>query len=571
MKRTIAIDDCGKGLNADLLPAELELGYWTSNTNLFIARNGFAEKWEGAVSLAGGSLITPYWFVPTDSGAGVVTAGVAVQYLAHPTTVTDITRYRKSETISTLVRLGANSAQVNTAAAHGLTTGDVITLFGATESGYNEVGASITVSDTDTFTYTTTNTIAANATVVGEYIVTSSSATSNFSSATEWSGGFKGGVLFMNHATDGLHYWDGNTSNNLRRFGFTTYKADLMVLFKDYLIQFAPTINGTKYRNRVVWSAAFESGSLPTTFESASSNDAGFSDIGEDATIIAAAELGDVLYIYTQSSMWAMRYIGGEFVFSFQKIDDVGATSRNAVGVFPGGQVFVTPGLDIRLHNGGASRSISNGKINSKIRTDFGGARFACVSLNPTPNEMCVAFGIAECIYEEMYVYSLPTGAWSFVNYPSSSPVTYMAPGMFPYSVSVTSFFSTLIYGKTGDIGGAFVSGTDGRFFGGSALTGTLERIGLHWGIRDRNKTIHRTRWNIDGTATNTATISHGAAATADATPTYASSVTYTIGTTDYCSQRSLSGRFNAIKLVSAAYPLKIRSIDVELTTEGTR
>ena len=46
MKRTIAIEDCGKGLNADLLPAELELGVW-SNVKNFRVRNGFMEKWEG--------------------------------------------------------------------------------------------------------------------------------------------------------------------------------------------------------------------------------------------------------------------------------------------------------------------------------------------------------------------------------------------------------------------------------------------------------------------------------------------------------------------------------------------
>ena len=108
--------------------------------------------------------------------------------------------------------------------------------------------------------------------------------------------------------------------------------------------------------------------------------------------------------------------------------------------------------------------------------------------------------------------------------------------------------------------------------FGSNVLTSTLERTGLHFDDRDQFKTLHRSRWNIDGTAGNTATISHGSSKTADGTVTYATGATYTIGTTDYVDARATAGRFCAIKLVTtAAAPFSVRSADLDVTAGGKR
>lgn len=586
MKRTIAIEDCGKGLNADLLPAELELGVWSNVTN-FRVRNGFMEKWEGDYTVLNSAIVSPcffYSYKDADSLIFIHNSGTAVHRKWATTTSTTITRYRKSETISTLNRLGANSAEVTTSAVHGLTTGDVVTVFGATESGYNEVGASITVTSTTKFTYTTTNAIAANATVVGEYVVTSSSATSAFSGTTAevYSGGDFNGVAILNDSAAGIHYWDGNTSNKFRRFGFLSYLADYCGFFRDYIVQLQPTMSGTKYPYRVLWSSATEPGSIPSSFTSSTTNDAGFQDLAYAGPLITCLPLGDANYIYSRTAIVAMRYIGGEFVFSFQKTADVGAISPHAVCDVPGvGHVFVTPSLDVRVHQGGVTRSISEGFVRNAMQAAYGGSSSEydfLVRYNPQKNEVLItpsSFHLSASVY----VWDVETGKWSTFSVGATLYYSYMAPCVVPTDANYLSSGSGSYDAKAQNtivVGGllrlSFIHPQLGSgLVNGASLSGTLERIGLHWGIRDRNKTIHRTRWNIDGTATNTATISHGAAATADATPTYATGVTYTIGTTDYCSQRSLSGRFNALKLVTTAYPVKIRSIDVELTTEGTR
>jgi hypothetical protein len=75
-----------------------------------------------------------------------------------------------AQTISTITRGGTGNltATLTTAAAHGLITGNQVTITGATESNYNGTYI-ITVTGTTTFTYTMATAPSANATVVGTY------------------------------------------------------------------------------------------------------------------------------------------------------------------------------------------------------------------------------------------------------------------------------------------------------------------------------------------------------------------------------------------------------------------
>ena len=75
-----------------------------------------------------------------------------------------------AQTISTITRGGTGNltATLTTAAAHGLITGNQVTISGATESNYNGTYI-ITVTGATTFTYTMATAPSANATVVGTY------------------------------------------------------------------------------------------------------------------------------------------------------------------------------------------------------------------------------------------------------------------------------------------------------------------------------------------------------------------------------------------------------------------
>ena len=74
-----------------------------------------------------------------------------------------------AQTISSITKSGT-TATLTTASAHGLITGNRVTITGATAIDYNGVYV-ITVTGTTTFTYVMATTPAANATVVGSYTV----------------------------------------------------------------------------------------------------------------------------------------------------------------------------------------------------------------------------------------------------------------------------------------------------------------------------------------------------------------------------------------------------------------
>ena len=72
-------------------------------------------------------------------------------------------------TISTITFV-TTTATLTTAIAHGLSTGAVVTILGASPAAYNGT-FSITVTGTTTFTYTMLSNPGANATVVGSYTI----------------------------------------------------------------------------------------------------------------------------------------------------------------------------------------------------------------------------------------------------------------------------------------------------------------------------------------------------------------------------------------------------------------
>lgn len=102
--------------------------------------------------------------------SGTTTAGVVRYYL---------TKGRPGQTISSAT-FSSTTATVTTAAAHGLTTGDKVTVQGLLPDDYNVVDTAITVTGATTFTYTMATTPTANATnpASGYYSTTPSTATS---------------------------------------------------------------------------------------------------------------------------------------------------------------------------------------------------------------------------------------------------------------------------------------------------------------------------------------------------------------------------------------------------------
>ena len=573
---TVRIDNFGIGVNKDLLPAELGPGWWSDASN-FRFRNGFAEKFEGAISKNTGATIsaTSGGFLYPFSGVSgrmAVYGNTEQVFCLDGTTHTEITRYRKSETISTLNRLGANSAEATTAADHGLTTADTVTVYGATESGYNVSAVAITVTAANKFTYTTVSTIAGNATVVGAYVVVTSAATSNFAGLPTYpTGGGLNGVFFL-YGTDGLYYWAGSAATKLRQVPFAVPSgASAVRPYKNYLIHLAGQV--------VSWTDATEPGAIPTTFESTDTNDAGSSPaLAETPGLLSdCLPLGDINILYKTDSMYLMQYIGGVEVFAFTRMPGNDGLYRPwCVVETPRGHVFLTQNLDIKVHQGGVATSIAEGVIRKHFASTFDIANKperVFLVVNPEKSEVWILYATTASSRgcDKALVWNWEAnkgaGAWGIFNMLSvtgdTDGVSFAASGQWPTTLTVSS--RLMVMNTAMDFLMVDSSAT-------TSITATLERTGIDFGDRDSKKYIHRSRWNIDGTAGNTLSVYHGSSNTADGAVTWTSAATYTVGTTDYADARATSARFGAVKFATTtAAPMALRSGDLDVTGGGKR
>ena len=149
----------------------------TGNTTL-----GGTATVVGATTLGGNTAITGTLSATQDvtfTGTGQLTipAGTTAQRSALPTV--GMTRYNRTtnvyesyvgvagQTISSITFL-TTTATLTTSSVHGLSTGNVVTVSGASPSNYNGT-YSITVTGTSTFTYVMATAPTTNATVVGTY------------------------------------------------------------------------------------------------------------------------------------------------------------------------------------------------------------------------------------------------------------------------------------------------------------------------------------------------------------------------------------------------------------------
>ena len=88
----LPVQECGKGVNLDLLPSELAPGIWSDGSNVRF-RNGFAEKRKGTTAAYTTPTATPYWIGTYNTAAArfLIQLGTATAFADDGTTRTDIT------------------------------------------------------------------------------------------------------------------------------------------------------------------------------------------------------------------------------------------------------------------------------------------------------------------------------------------------------------------------------------------------------------------------------------------------------------------------------------------------
>lgn len=181
-----------------------------------------------------------------------------------------------------------------------------------------------------------------------------------------WNGLVFGGVPIMNSGTDAPQYWSAySTATKMTILANwpSTLRGKILRGFGSYLVAYNITDSGTLYPHLVQWSNPAAPGTLPTSWAySNPATEGGRKDLPDvnSGEILEALQLADTMYIYKENSIWKQKYIGGQFIFSWdQWLSGVGILAPRCVCVDETGtkHVVVTQD-DIIIHNGNSMESI---------------------------------------------------------------------------------------------------------------------------------------------------------------------------------------------------------------------
>ena len=407
----------------------------------------------------------------------------------------------------------------------------------------------------------------------------------------KWTGGTLNGVLIMNNGVDQPMYWGGDIALTLAPLPSwtSTWRCAVMRPFKTYLVGLDWTKAGARYPQMVKWSSPADPGTTPASWNEADpAVDAGELDLAETADLMVdALPLGDALIIYKSASMYAMSYIGGQYIFNFRKLPgEAGMLARGCACVIPSGHLVLTAG-DVIVHNGQGPTSILTGRLRKWLFDNMDANYFgrSFVVSNPAYNEAWICFpttGSIACTRAIIYNWAdntlslrelagvtcgtsgqfeySSTGAWS-------TDVETWADDLTTWNASdIPLAQSRIIMGATGPVLLAVDIGTS---FSGAAFGASIERIGLSMDTPDVVKTVKAVYPRIDGVTGGVVYVQVGAAMDVEGNYTWSAPVVYTIGTT-YRADTFATGRFLAYRVYSTdAINWRIKSMDFELSQRG--
>lgn len=570
----------GKGLNVDAPPFELADGFWSAASNVRVL-DGLAER------IPGTARMDPFWISGAEVTAGTQWLGVSQEGSMYACSLTKI------ESINTSSSGGSDSSPITegvaftnmtragttitvTAPAHGRTTGDIINVWGTIPSAYNAEAVPITVTGANTFTYVVAVAPANSpATTFGIWNY-GSSRPAMPAIGSRPTGGNLGGIFILNRdeASGGVLYYN-QPGEGFRRMGTGAVSSIVARIFKNYIIQLGEYNASTGVTNyyRVRWSSATEPGSTPSAFNAAVGNDAGLVNLTFGGYCVDCLPMGDVNIIYKKSGRIAMRYIGGNDVFSFTELPGTdGLWATDCAVDTPIGHVFISNNKDVLLHSGGVCTNLSEGRVGSYMR--IGTPDFFVVK-NARRREVWIYVNYGHPTYtgcNRALIWNWEKDTWGIREYTATTNIRHGVN----FSSSIVATETLYIVDANGNLVREDIDSSAKLFE--ANYTSYVERTGMDAGDGDVVKNLQRSKWKFDAYAGTTFSIQHGSAMTPDATPTYASAATHTQGTTDYVNVRATGGKYLAVKcswtpttVAADERPGAIRTTNLDVTAGGRR
>jgi len=184
-----------------------------------------------------------------------------------------------------------------------------------------------------------------------------------------WTSTILGGVALLNNGVDVPQYTVNATTQLTSLTAWpATWTCASLRSFREFVIAMDMTESATTYPQKMRWSHPAMAGGLPSTWdETDTTKDAGYKFFSETpGVLVDCMQMGSVNVVYKSDSTYAMQYIGGQNIFSFNKLFDIGVIGRNCIVEIDGSHVFISPD-DFLMHRGSNPQSLLHKRLRNEI------------------------------------------------------------------------------------------------------------------------------------------------------------------------------------------------------------
>lgn len=242
-----------------------------------------------------------------------------------------------------------------------------------------------------------------------------------------WASGFTSfanlnGVLVVNNAMEGMFFWDTGATLPADQIlkpcpGWDAgWRCEMVCAYRYYLVALNMTEADVNYKHKVRWSNSAQEGDLPTEWVASTANDAGDDLLGETGgAIVGGALVRDSLYIVKEDAIYAMSWIGGEYVMRVDRLkSEVGTRIKR--GFFPAmGGIIVFTSSDCIYFDGQNATSIVDMRIRRTIYATLSEElwELSQVYVAPTTSQIYIAGARAGAInLSDAFVFNYEEKTW---------------------------------------------------------------------------------------------------------------------------------------------------------------
>ena len=232
----------------------------------------------------------------------------------------------------------------------------------------------------------------------------------------EYSSALLNGIPLVSNGRDEPVYWPG-TGNMLVLPDWTpTETCGFIAVLKFHVFAMNIIGPGGNFEHLVKWSSATEPGDIPQFWTPAQDNDAGSAVLADSpGPMLCAYPLGDALYLYKRAATYQARFVGGQNVFAFRKVQSAsGALTPRSVCDVGGAHLIVSDG-DIILNDGTTRRSIGESRVKDFLFNQLDSDEFFQLfcSYNRAKDEVIIGFPSQGSTYcDTALVYDLSRDAF---------------------------------------------------------------------------------------------------------------------------------------------------------------